>query len=427
MMVRQTLKVGNAATMINGLANIFLAKLSVTSVTNWFGLTKNEDDGMNLLQRIISLVLSWDAMEFQASANAVKKGDDKPSPAMLQTIKTYVEDESREKHEAVRQASLKKHHSIVTALLRDAAVDEEDMSKMQHKSCMHYYSALLSVRDRERISAALCKTPPDMLTKAVRDAVAAYDPIIRKVHENVDLSAHLSDLQAFIDEFIKTSKPKKTDDKSNPRLPSVEDYVDLLMSNRHRLYKWIYALGSKSPGVWEDLRTWSNKSIVKFRKPDETTNGASAAGDMNATLCKLYASLDEKTRASIVSQIDQHATYLDEVNKLSEKRFKALVKAASSANGSSNGGPGVYLARWLALLDETVISACKRKGSVRHGKDVKHHATMGKKGVGGQDLERESTTLGPDAPDISAVVSALGGQFKKEVQRVAATKWQAHN
>lgn len=54
-MVRQTLRIGNAATMINGMLRIFLAKMSVGSVTNWIGLTNGADDGMNLLQRYMRL------------------------------------------------------------------------------------------------------------------------------------------------------------------------------------------------------------------------------------------------------------------------------------------------------------------------------------------------------------------------------------
>lgn len=53
-MVRQTLRIGNAATMIHGMVRIFLAKMSVGAVTNWIGLTSGADDGMNLLQRYAS-------------------------------------------------------------------------------------------------------------------------------------------------------------------------------------------------------------------------------------------------------------------------------------------------------------------------------------------------------------------------------------
>lgn len=50
-MVRQTLRIGNAASMLNGMIKIFLAKISVGAVTNFLGLTKDADDGMNLMQR----------------------------------------------------------------------------------------------------------------------------------------------------------------------------------------------------------------------------------------------------------------------------------------------------------------------------------------------------------------------------------------
>lgn len=55
MAIKQTLRVGNAATMINGMLKLILTKLSVTAFTNWVGLSKNPDDGMNLLQQYANL------------------------------------------------------------------------------------------------------------------------------------------------------------------------------------------------------------------------------------------------------------------------------------------------------------------------------------------------------------------------------------
>lgn len=48
--IRQTLKVGNAATMINGVMKIFLTKMTINSVTTFFGITNASDAGWNLLQ-----------------------------------------------------------------------------------------------------------------------------------------------------------------------------------------------------------------------------------------------------------------------------------------------------------------------------------------------------------------------------------------
>lgn len=50
LVVKQTLKIGNVATMINAMVKVALAKVSMASVTNWMGLTQTEDEGMNLMQ-----------------------------------------------------------------------------------------------------------------------------------------------------------------------------------------------------------------------------------------------------------------------------------------------------------------------------------------------------------------------------------------
>jgi Domain of unknown function in PX-proteins (DUF3818) len=53
--MRQTLKVGNAATMISGMVKLVLAKASVGAVTNWLGLSSGSDEGMNLMQTWVLL------------------------------------------------------------------------------------------------------------------------------------------------------------------------------------------------------------------------------------------------------------------------------------------------------------------------------------------------------------------------------------
>lgn len=50
LVLRQTFKIGNVATMINAMVKVGLAKMSVGSVTNWIGLTKDQDEGSNLMQ-----------------------------------------------------------------------------------------------------------------------------------------------------------------------------------------------------------------------------------------------------------------------------------------------------------------------------------------------------------------------------------------
>lgn len=49
--MRQTLRIGNVATMLNGMVRLMLAKVSMGSVTNFLGLSTGADEGMNLLQQ----------------------------------------------------------------------------------------------------------------------------------------------------------------------------------------------------------------------------------------------------------------------------------------------------------------------------------------------------------------------------------------
>lgn len=52
-LIRNVLKIGNAASMINGMVKLVLAKMSVGMVTNWVGWSSGADEGMNLLQQYV--------------------------------------------------------------------------------------------------------------------------------------------------------------------------------------------------------------------------------------------------------------------------------------------------------------------------------------------------------------------------------------
>ena len=51
-MMRQTLKVGNAASMLNGMVKLILAKMNMSTLTSWFG-GQPSDSGMNLMQQYV--------------------------------------------------------------------------------------------------------------------------------------------------------------------------------------------------------------------------------------------------------------------------------------------------------------------------------------------------------------------------------------
>ena len=102
--IRQTLKIGNVASMINAMMKVVLAKMSVASVTNWMGLTQGSDEGMNLLQQIISTVLGWDTKDLKSRASKIEKSKDGPKKEQFSALKAYLS-KSREEHESLRAES----------------------------------------------------------------------------------------------------------------------------------------------------------------------------------------------------------------------------------------------------------------------------------------------------------------------------------
>lgn len=102
--IRQTVKIGNVASMINAMMKVVLAKMSVASVTNWMGLTQGSDEGMNLLQQIISTVLGWDMKDLKSRASKIEKAKDGLKKEQLSALKAYVS-KSRDEHESLRSTS----------------------------------------------------------------------------------------------------------------------------------------------------------------------------------------------------------------------------------------------------------------------------------------------------------------------------------
>lgn len=116
-LARQTLRIGNVATMISGMMKLVLAKMSIGSVTNWIGMSSGADEGMNLLQQILSTVLGWDKKELRKRAEKIEKDKNAPSKEVREALKDWT-DAPRDEHLACRNGSSEfstADHSILDA------------------------------------------------------------------------------------------------------------------------------------------------------------------------------------------------------------------------------------------------------------------------------------------------------------------------
>jgi hypothetical protein len=393
-MIKQTLRVGNAASMINGMVRLVLAKLSVTAMTNWIGLTNNSNDGMNLMQQIISTILAWDTAEFQKRASKLESSRDAPDKKVMKAIRAHVY-ASRDRHEAARNMSIQEEKSIIAIILEtaDTPIKPDTLKDQQHDIAMEYYSTYLSIRDREEITKVLCKSNPDVLTSAVRDCVSAMDPVIRAIHNAVDLSGTVTDAENFITDLIKTAKPKKKSgrksretskeretnasnvdttpasvtDTENGDAPTVEDFVVLLRKHAPSLHRFLHQVTKNAPDLAHDYLVYAKQIFGEFKADEHNREGG--AGNMTAPLHSLFETLPKEKQDELKKLLDEHASHLSELKATSQSRLESIMK-----NGETKGsthGPGMYLSRWNALLDSTLISPATVKGPVRRGWEVK--------------------------------------------------------
>jgi hypothetical protein len=300
-------------------------------------------------------VLSWDGLEFRRSAEAIEKakGGSSPSKEQLAAIKDYVR-KPRSDHDNIRKDSMQSEESMVATIMKHsnpALLDS--LSEAQHAQCSEYLAALLDVRDRDEIVIALCRQTPDLFTQAIKDAVASFEPMIRAVHQRVDLREHVSAAEGFITDFINVTKAKKgtsgllgsltpsKSDTSEIRAPSVEDYVLLLRNNRQLLYNWFHQVASQCPEIRDDFCAWAIETIKVFRqssqpssKPepgqapkstDSTTQRPGAAGSLSTHLQHLFGTLPVSTQRRILPTIDAHATYLSRLEALSLTRMQRIL------------------------------------------------------------------------------------------------------
>ncbi|KAF2280445.1 uncharacterized protein EI97DRAFT_498619 [Westerdykella ornata] len=419
-LVKQTLRVGNAATMINGMVKLVLTKVSFTAVTNWMGITNNANDGMNLMQQIISTVMAWDTAEFQRRAQKLESQRDAPEKKVFKAIRNYVY-ASRDTHEAGRNISIRESKSIICVILEtsDPHIDPDTLTAHHHDLAMEHYSTMLSIRDREELTKILCKMQPDLLTSAIRDLVSAFEPIIRAVHNAVDLSGTVTDAENFIDDLIKVSKPKKLNSANGPgsktssannsrssspgpvpldgsasaadsshlspsSMPTVEDYVQLLRKHVPSAHKFFHQVAKNAPDLANQYLEYAKSCVGEFRTHGSGNEGhaSGGAGDMTGPLHSLFSSLPTEKQEQLKPLLDKHAKHLEQLTRTSRSRLKTLVRTTTQPTSSqpneqshrkhygTTHGPGIYLSRWHALLDSTLISPGSMRGPVRHGYEV---------------------------------------------------------
>lgn len=211
------------------------------------------------------------------------------------------------------------------------------------------------------------------------------------MHNAVDLSGTVSDAQAFLDDLIKLSKPRPAasgKDAPPTTPPSVADFIALLEKHQSSSHHFLHQVVKNSPELREKYRAFGQHIANEFRSPVPSINPNPVAEPVSispktlALLSRLVSNLSEPDRKAVKSELAAHAAYLASLSTDSTARIRALLSASASTSTSRTStktntkpnthtsrplGPGVYLARWQSLLDNTALTPATANGSVRHG------------------------------------------------------------
>lgn len=369
--------------------------------------------------RIISTVLGWDINKLKKRASQIESNKQGPTKEQLKTLREYVGLSQVEQEQRRSQSSLStyfpaflfrswallidpgsKNESIVATILSSTS-----LPSTAHSLALEYLSLKLSVRDREQLIEVLCRRNPDLVTPTARDLISAYDPIIRAVHNAVDLAGTVADAQAFIDDLIKLSK---TQSNKSSQI-TVEDYVKLLEKHQNSSHQFLHQVckNGKELAAW--YKDFVHMVASKFRVLDEGVPKLSDSAE--AKLKALVADLSTSDRDNVLEEVHRHAEYLKQLSDSSSARIKATLEKKST----TTYGPGVYLARWQALLDNTVITPSQPKGQVRkagskEAKEASRTDVDGEK-EGNANAEKQVEEEAVKAPYVGTIVKLLMSKF----------------
>jgi hypothetical protein len=301
---------------------------------------------------------------------------------VLAEINAWVKDRSREEHAECRRQSKEQGRSIVTVILSLSSQSPE-LSKKHHAKALEYLSLVLAVRDRTEIVRVLCQRNPDHLTAAIRDGVDAYTPMIREVHQAVNLSDTLWDFERFLTDMLKISKPQGK--KGEEKAPTVEDFVDLLHRHQTSCHKFLHQVAKNSKPLVETWKQYVKTAASQFNAHENPPASSAvvpdtvASGGASEKLEEAYSKLSEDDQKAVKSELEAYDKYLHDLHTASAARISAVIQRTHS----TPFGPGAFLARWQQLMDSTAVTPDQPQGPVRYGgnRSVKE---AGRKGIDGE-------------------------------------------
>lgn len=368
--------------MMNGMINILLAKTSMNGLTSMVGLTKANDagSGLNLQQLMVSTIANWDCSTMKTKASKLKKDPNCPTKEQRLVFDKYVTTATTNQRAVCRARSVSNTEPIVVSIMEFYSGPK--LSEAQISVAQQYLSLHLAIENRRKIVKVLCNRKPDLMTQATREIIPPYMPIIRQIHEAVNLSHTVSDIQAFQDDLLKLPIG---DPKKEP--PSVEDFLRIMRKHAPSQHAFLHELFSKGPGLRDTYKEFAKAMAEPFKVKSSTSelklDTSAGVGRLISPLEQIISKLTAEQLEEVLAEAAAHNTYLRLLERSSNERAtevilrnrntttkadKKAVPRSITQLGPGFIGPGMFLKRWTSLLEQTHITPMK-VGQVRFARD----------------------------------------------------------
>ncbi|GAA5852283.1 hypothetical protein JCM9279_002489 [Rhodotorula babjevae] len=268
-MLRGILRISNPVAMIRAVLDLFLARP--------FGST-------SLLQKMFTSGLDTEVRDLRADAELVarKIGDDR----LTTKVRQYV-DAPKDEQDAFRLDASAENIDLMTVILRSPSAPRVDARTMQYLArCavrydeykrwrstladpdddegpdndeawlyedLHVYRRLITkARDKEQLIELIFE---GSTSEVLKDIVTIFYEPLAKVYKAANIADSLSDLQAFIDDLIKTVEFAEQANLTEPQR-TVQLFVDLVARHEERFYHFVHQVHSKGEGLFDNLMSW---------------------------------------------------------------------------------------------------------------------------------------------------------------------------
>lgn len=382
--IKQTVRLGNVQSMLNGFVKILLAKMG----------------DKNLVQTMVSRAIKIDLHDLEKRAEKIKKKS-KDGRGLPKEISLAIEDyihQPRSVQENIRLKSQQESKSIIACIFDSfypvyppQAI--QDITPDQHTLAIEYLAIQLSTRDRLESIQTVCKEKPDLLSPVIKHQMALLAPLLKAFHDGkFDIGHIITHQKDYTADLIKTAKVTKD------HVPGVDDFYALFQRHIPGLWKDLHEAASKCPGLHDAVYDWCSASIGQFRSSDTVgeVNPELRTGETTEALLKIFDDLPGGAKKEEVrSALDEHAAYLTRMRATSRAMLQQVLDRRCSPDQI---GPSPVLPRWHALLDATLLTPTELSGTVRTGRSADQVAAR-------YDVAA--------APDSSVVFEALSGSFRQ--------------